>query len=319
MGKITFTLAAKSKSGYDPILLYYSCSNGRLKYYTRERTDKEKWPDRLNRGTRAQLDRIRGIVENFIIDCKVKNIPVTKEQLKQAIDKVIKIPFGGLKGDNYFDQMSALVDDMESGKLLTPSSKRYSPGSIKTFRFTIQFLKRFDPNLTPGAVTIDTYKSFIGYCQQLNYSTNYIGTQIKNWKSLGRAIGGTDVYDTKAFRKIKEDTIDIFLDEKELELIYRHPVATEKKMHARDIFIVGCFTGLRISDLKQLTKKNIDSKFIYIANEKTDINVVIPMHPFVKEIVSKYKGFPPYVHEAEINRIIKKVAQEAGINDMSLS
>lgn len=320
MRKIAFYLKKYSLGKPASIVLLYTCVNGRLKYYTRERIMPENWPDNVGRGTRAQLERIRSIIEIMEVDSKIKNEGITVESLKSALDKVIKKDYArvGVKG-NYFDLMSAAVDAMEVGKILTPSSKRYSDGSIKTLRFTIKFLKRFDPKLSPENISIETYKRFIGYCHSLNYSTNYIGSQIKNWKALGRIVGGTSIYDEKSFRKIKEDTMAVFLDEDELELMYQHKLAIEKHQHARDMFILGCYTGLRVSDLKLLTKKNIDDNFIYIANEKTDITVVIPAHPIVKEILAKYNGFPPLVHETDINEIIKKVARDAGITKLSLT
>ncbi|HUR64900.1 MAG TPA: tyrosine-type recombinase/integrase, partial [Chitinophagaceae bacterium] len=79
----------------------------------------------------------------------------------------------------------------------------------------------------------------------------------------------------------------------------------------RDWFILDCYTGLRVSDLVMLEKRNISKGFITIANEKTDEKVVIPVHPYVQKIVSKYKGFPPAVSDVKINKFIKLICEKA--------
>lgn len=163
-----------------------------------------------------------------------------------------------------------------------------------------------------GSITIDTYKKFITWCQAKDYSINYIGSQIKNWKTLGKAVGGNPIFDDEAFKKIQEETFDVYLDEKELTSINKLDLRSREDL-ARDWFILDCYTGLRVSDLVLLNKKNYSNGYITIANEKTDEKVVIPAHPAVKKILAKYKGFPPAITDVEINRTIKKVAKKAGI------
>lgn len=300
MSKITFV------EDNAKIILYYTCSNGRLKYYTRI-------PAKKHKGTTAQINRITDLIENMAIDFKVKNEPLTKSVLKSALDNLL----GKVKADktDMFSTMEGIIEKMRTGEILTPKDKkRYAKGSIKNFTFTVRVLKRFDPKLKISTTTMETYAKFLTWCHAKDFSTNYIGTRIKNWRTLGRLVGGNPIFDTPEFKQIREDTFDIYLDEKELAAIVNLKLPGAYDI-VRDWFVVGSYTGLRVSDLLLLSEKNLGKDFITIANEKTDEKVVIPIHDRVKNILKKYKGFPPPIAEATLNRMIKEVAHKAGITD----
>lgn len=61
----------------------------------------------------------------------------------------------------------------------------------------------------------------------------------------------------------------------------------------RDLFVVGCFTGMRYSDFSTLTDKNISGNSIVKKTRKTGVHVEVPIHPIVREILERYNGFPP--------------------------
>jgi len=109
-------------------------------------------------------------------------------------------------------------------------------------------------------------------------------------------------------------------------------VGNENLKHARDWFIIGCYTGQRISDLMRMNKKMIctktdiegeEFKFIELTQEKTGSRVTIPLMDEVEEILNKYNGdFPPVFssdkssNDTLFNRYIKKVCKLAGINEI---
>jgi integrase len=312
MNKISFVLKNPLADKDTAIKLLYSCSDGRLQYYTGESVHPGSWPGKVNKGTQAVLNRIQAAVEQTATDYKVKGDPLTKEALRISIDAALKRK-GSINGEPMFEAVEAVIQQIAKGMILTKNKKRYEESTIRTFRFTANLLKKFDPQLSIAATTLSTYSRFISWCQKQDYSTNYIGVQIKNWKTLGQAVGGNLIFADPAFRKIQEETHDVYLDEKELALIFKQKV-NDRQAVSRDWFILDCYTGLRVSDLRLLTKKNVRNGYITIANEKTDEKVVIPVHPFVQKILNKYKGFPPAITDVEINRTIKQVAKLAGID-----
>jgi integrase len=82
------------------------------------------------------------------------------------------------------------------------------------------------------------------------------------------------------------------------------------------LFIIGCYTALRYSDLNELTEENIQNGFINKITKKSKTRVVIPIHDFVYEILDKYGGkFPNGVTSQYFNRCIKSICLKIGINE----
>ena len=124
------------------------------------------------------------------------------------------------------------------------------------------------------------------------------------------------------------DVDAIYLSEEEIEKIYRLdiPNLIEKGEidskstieETRDLFIVGCWTGLRRSDLSRLNKAYFDvkNKTITVTAEKTKRQIVIPMHPFVLELWHKYNGeFPSLRDKHRANIHIRECARHAKIDE----
>lgn len=152
--------------------------------------------------------------------------------------------------------------------------------------------------------------------QGQDYTLNYIGAQIKNWKILGKGIGGT-VFNEPWFKKMQEDAFDIYLSQTEISKIYNLKLSGRYDI-VRDWFVLDCYTGLRIGDLMILNSKNYSKGFITIANQKTGAKVVIPAHRYVRAILQKHGGFPPKVKDFDMNEKIKDIGEKAGIDDRVL-
>jgi integrase len=60
----------------------------------------------------------------------------------------------------------------------------------------------------------------------------------------------------------------------------------------KDLFLIGCFTGLRFSDFIRIEPENITeeggAKYIEMLTKETSQRVVIPLKPIVTEILTKY-------------------------------
>lgn len=298
--KISF--AKHSKTG--KLILVYTCADGRLFYYTKQ-TEGAK-------GTSSIINRMKTAIETLEVHQARLSEPLTKQIVREALDKIV---LKKSRETDIYSKMLDIIDKMEDGHILTPQNKRYSKGSLKAYRFTVSLLREFE---VPNHVTLETYNKFIVWCQnpKQNFSTNYIGSQLKNWKRLGKLLK-IPIYFEDGFKKIQEDAIDIYLDETEIKAIYDLKL-TGKKELARDWFIIGCYTGLRVSDLTTLSPQSISGGYITIATEKTDTVVKIPVHPYVKAIIEKHKGLPKRLWDVEINEEIKKAAKEAGIKQSVL-
>ena len=77
----------------------------------------------------------------------------------------------------------------------------------------------------------------------------------------------------------QEETDNIYLAEEEINRIYKLNISSENELERiRNIFVPGCYTGLRYSDLSSIKPANIKGEFIYLRQGKTMNNVIIPLN-----------------------------------------
>ena len=102
-----------------------------------------------------------------------------------------------------------------------------------------------------------------------------------------------------------------------INTIYNMDLSDEEAWERiRELFVLGCYTGLRYSDLSSIKQTNIEGDFIHLRQCKTMNYVVIPLNDTAKNIIRKYDGgIPETIHMSDFNKIIKSIAEEAGINE----
>lgn len=115
-------------------------------------------------------------------------------------------------------------------------------------------------------------------------------------------------------RSSKKPIISLTLEElKRLESVDVSFSVEQQK--AKDMFLLGCYTGLRISDLKRLNATNTKDGFIKIKLQKNDKDVRIPIIKAADLILSKYEYRSPRISAQAVNECIKLVCEKAKINE----
>lgn len=319
MNKIAFALLEPHADKDTAIMLRFSAADGRLKYYTGESIHPGKWNKAYpaDKGTQAILRRITDTVEQMSVDARVKGVPLTCAAIAGRLDVVLNKQ-SARTGATVYPAFEQALADMRSGKILTPKNNHYSAGTLRGMEHHITILKNFSPCMKFDRIDLTMYQAFIAWCYSKDFSRNYTGTVIKNWKALLRATRGkyhdNGIYEDKEFKRLQEDTQDVYLTDAEISKIISLQL-TDRQAVARDWFIIGCYLGQRVNDLLALNERNVSKGFITLVNEKTDTKVVIPIHPAAAAILKKWKGFPPGITDVELNRTIKKVAKLAELND----
>ncbi len=129
------------------------------------------------------------------------------------------------------------------------------------------------------------------------------------------------IFKNRNFRVLKESTTSISLCVEEIELLAKADFSNKPKVGlARDIFLIGCYTGQRVSDYNGLTKDSIieidGHKFINIRQKKTNTIVQIPITEDIKKIMIKYDdNFPPKISEPVLRKNIKEACRIIGLRE----
>lgn len=148
----------------------------------------------------------------------------------------------------------------------------------------------------------------------LTNSAGKIVRLLKGFVNYQMAKGTIPTIDLKNFKVVEEETDAVFLNEKELAVVYALDLSDDTELEqVRDIFMVGCFTGLRYSDLSNLNSEHIDNvnENINIKQRKVHKAVVIPMIDYVPDILVKYNNELPKISSYRFNIRLKELGKRA--------
>ncbi len=206
------------------------------------------------------------------------------------------------------------------------STKKYN--TVKQYTTSYNRLKAFEnhskKNIDFDDVDLNFYNDFTRFMIEKDYSLNSIGTSVKNFKvfmneAVESGLTKNLEFRNKKFKIVEEETENIYLTEDEIRKIYEKDLSENKRLdRVRDLFIVGCYTGLRFSDLIQIREENLidDKTRLKIKTEKTGELVVIPLNNYIKEILKKYAGVVPYViSNVKMNKYLKELIELVEIDD----
>ena len=120
---------------------------------------------------------------------------------------------------------------------------------------------------------------------------------------------------------------EVALTEEQIKQLYEYqPTGTEKqiqkKVEIRDLFVLQCLVGQRISDMYKFfngdNERDKENSTISIIQKKTGAKAIIPLVPMAEEIINKYAGTEiKYYKEKRrgLNDDLRAVAQEAGLDE----
>ena len=206
-----------------------------------------------------------------------------------------------------------------------------APKTINTYVTTLNHLRFLGmADVALSDLDMDWYFDFIsrsedGGIQTTTLAKNYIAKMVKKVKRVLRFAedSGEKVnpaYKSTSFKAQEETADSIYLSEEELQALARVeiPSGNPSMRLSRDLFLLGCYTGLRVSDYTRLKREHIVQldgvDFFEIESKKTGGVVTIPIHPFVERIIQANGGIPPKRQpEQVINRNIKAIGAMAGI------
>ena len=181
------------------------------------------------------------------------------------------------------------------------------------------FSDKYDCTIYTNSVTEDFIEDFIGYLRDKNMRNNTVKGLIEKIKAMTKKAGNYGYAVNRTFDEIsvpEEDTCSIALSMNEITRIYYYTGLTKKQEKIRDLFIVGCLTGMRYSDYSTLTSDNIQKDIIIKKTKKTGVTVHVPVHSYIKELLEKYNGeLPKDISIQHFNRSIKTICKKIGLTD----
>lgn len=138
--------------------------------------------------------------------------------------------------------------------------------------------------------------------------------------------GRTENNPFAAFRNTAERYgVPYYLTIEERDRLAAAPMPTASLTVQRDIFVFQCFIGCRVSDLMELSERNIVNGILSYVPQKTHRETTptmarVPLHPTASALIEKYKGVDPkgrlmpFISAQKYNDAIKEMFRLAGID-----
>ena len=346
MAQVNFYLRSNATDRKSSVMVFFSYDGNRIKIGVVDHIDPKFWDSKNQRARQTNLfaghsefnsrlrnitDRALDVYRRFLNDNNQEQ--PTSLVIKQLITSDL---FPSKKCDQLMiSDLLGFIDlfiaDRKSGKQLSERGGPIQPSTIKIYNTLknnlLEFKKRYGFDLDWKNIGVNFFEMFKEYLTfEKDYRTNTLAKHIKTLK-----IVLNDAYERglikellngKRFKANTESTESIYLNESELEKIQNYDFSNKPSLErVRDLFLVGCWTGLRFSDFSTITSNSIEGDFIRLKTKKTGKEVVIPIHQVVKTVMEKYAGktessLPPSISNQKMNQYLKEIGKIAGIGEV---
>jgi integrase len=342
MADVNFNLNDKKAKNKTSIILVFNYDNQRIKASTGYSIPVKYWSYRKQRVANSiefpdnvfindKLEALRTLMLDLYKKYKSENIIPVSKSLKNEFLLSINNPKMISRKKSFWDyfedfieyKREELKDIRDYNKSLRKHLKKAEEifGNPITFEAIKKknggFISRMDKYLTYEAINSKGSNGL---------SVNTVGKQFKNLKVFMNWCFDNDIYTPFSLKHIitkTEEVDNIYLKENELDDLEKLHLVDKTESLVRDLFLIGCETGLRFNDFSSLRKEYLKDGEIHLRPKKTEgkvlyNNVVIPVRGRLKRILKKYDNIPPqfsYKKITTFNKITRKLCDKANIKD----
>jgi site-specific recombinase XerD len=329
--KVKFYLDTQKKTrhGDNPVYMYITFDNKRIrKPVTNVHASDKSWDNekqKIKRPTKPDLfDEVKAF--NNRLDLIKAQIAVIDQE---SFDRRIKLSEkyilerlndeSLIKADQY-DFFTASVKYLES--IRPVKAGRTITNKTTVFNFLKEFQRATSYELTFHQMNIEFFDALRKYAfEKKKIGDNYFAKIIAVLKTFLNWAYERDYIKHQEFKKFKaseRETEVICLTLEEFLALYNHKFKSSRLARVRDVFVFGCSTGLRFSDLASLQPSNIQGDFIVKNIQKTKENSMIPLNKYSSGVLARYKDSIhdplPKVSAQKFNVYLKECCKEAGID-----
>lgn len=317
-------------NGKSPILLrYYQDRKNRIQINTKINISPRYWSKVKNSLKNSseipeevkEFERIRILAETIVNHYKSNHKELTKERFKQHFLKNDLSEFSTQEVEFYNELDEFILE--RTDQVVADVIKDY-----KSLRKHLLAFDEFNKSVTTfESIDYEFYKDWTTYLAnhatkrngEVGLRNNTIGKQVKNLKVfLNDRMSSRRIppIDLKDFKVVQEEIDHIYLDDNEIIAISKVKCKkNSEEERARDLFVVGCMTGLRFSDLIRIKPDYIKNGLLEIRQKKTSKKVIVPLRKKAAKILSKYDNHAPQIKNYDFNKVIKHLGQQANIDE----
>ena len=271
---------------------------GTVRYNLKESKESLRQRVRRNRSliinsakVNSYLDKLQNGLVHHHSELVLEGKEVNNEVLRSILDR--------LTNRNIESEVKVVQDDffVFADEFIEEKRGSIENVTLLLYKQSLKKLKLFSDSTTSIDFTsftrpiLNDFKRFLEVEQ--GFKLNTISKHFKSIKTIvleGKRRGLIGDVDLRLFSIPTEEPTKIYLSESEIRKIKDLDLSNDKTMElARDIFLVGCYTGQRISDYNRLSGIDIVEKdgvhFFEILQKKSGVKVNCPITQELKEIM----------------------------------
>jgi hypothetical protein len=309
------------------IYLFHYDQGERWKASTGINVEEKDWDEKKNKPKNSKLVYKGKNVADSLAQCQVYLAQALQDLRDNGGDlSDLTRHYNIRKAGQRVVRGSGRVKFLEFFEEQTIKKESMNASTRKAYRTTYRTLLEYFGSKSPSFEVIDSdfYDEFGNWMEETkDLSVNYISGHWKRIKTIMRLAHEKNLHKNLAYTKFErhsEDSDAIALSEDELDKL-AYSVLPEKEDIARDLFLVACYIGFRISDWSQLKESAIQNNIFTYTAEKTKKRATIcnvPIKPIVQRILDKYNGCMPEIptnQRQDLNKSIREACRLSGITD----
>ena len=288
--------------------------NNRVQKSTGQITTPSDWSDKAERvkksGARSNLinellERIDNGIHVYFSECHKERLQPNKDVIKEIISGKIE----GERPQDLITLFNLFIEESKAGIRTTQDGKKITDGTIKGYGSSmacfVSFLAISRVNqlnqLTPQFLAqwqewqwqdkgVEGQPGF-----KPGYYDNYVGKNARVYNTFASWLEKTGRAINLPRARVWRELVDIcVLYPEELKALSAWSPADQSIGFIRDVFLIGCITCMRVSNLLSLTGSHIhrvdDQINIRARSVKTDTPLYIPLNEYGATIIRKYEN-----------------------------
>lgn len=333
--KVLFYLKknAPKKNGFTPVMCRITVDGTICQFYSKVDIDPALWDMRSNRVSgrstvaleaNRHLDKVRVGINNKYKEIAERDNYVTAEKVKNAFlglemrhETLLKVY--AQHNEDFAKQVGKMRSQSTYEKYCTVYNHLAEFIKIR-YRVSDIALKE----LTPAFIT--DFELFLRTDKNCSHNTVWIYMMpLRRMVTIAQR-NGWIILDPFASYEIGPENVDRgYLTKDEIRLLLDATLKRKGRELVRDLYVFCCFTGLSFSDMKNLTKENIQTSFdgnlwIMTRRQKTGVESNIMLLDIPKRIIDKYDGMSkdgkllPVPSYTTCRETIREIIKECGID-----
>lgn len=253
-----------------------------------------KQHDYVSRGINAQLLQLKNDIE------KARGIAMIEG--RDQFDAIIKL----IKGEQSINKNISLVEAFElffSELSCKITSRRSLTARLKT-------LLLFSKSNYVSIIDKNFDLKYVSWLKK-NYKLNSAHNYYKAYKQFCSFLFKYKYIERFDFETINQTPVDsTALTFEQVQMIKDVDLSADLN-NSRILFLIMCYSGVRVSDLPQLLEQDFETELITYRSQKTSAHIFIPVTQPLRELL---KLKPKMIAKQNINYNLREIIKRAGVN-----